>query len=99
MNTAILIHTEDSEVKYTLSEQDAGITVKMPFTDHDGNGNTFINYNIVEVENGHKANVVKQFFIENNINIIRDNKAYSLEGVLFDAVSLPLKLEPNQIID
>ena len=67
------------------------------FLDHDEFGNEVIDYNTVEIENGHKANVVRQFFDEHQISIVREGKPFVIDEVIFDEVSLPSRADPDVI--
>ena len=87
----------DSE--YILEEQADGIIVKVPYLDTDDEGYEVIDHNIVEIKNGKKADIVRQFFIEESDTIIRDGTAYVLDELIFDETSVPANIEPDIIVD
>ena len=96
MKMAISQKTGDMEGYYILEQnKDGSLIVKVPYLKTDEEGNDFIEHNIVEA-NGHKADVIKQFFLEDSTTIIRDDTAYVLDEIIFDQVDLPKQIEPEE---
>jgi hypothetical protein len=48
---------------------------------------------------GHKANFIKEFFKENNAIIIRNGTAYVLDEIVYDDLSIPEQIEPDELFD
>jgi hypothetical protein len=98
MNT-ISIKMGNLDSEYILEEKENGLTVKTPFLDEDGDGNEIISHNIIEIPKGQKADVVRQFFAQNNVTIICSGKAYNIDEIIFDEVTLPDQPLPQEITD
>jgi len=100
MNNCITITLGNMFGDYTLEETpDGNITVSVPYLDHDDDGSESIETNIVQIEKGHKADVVREFFKEESISIMRNGTAYMLDSVLFDQSGLPSLSEEYETIE
>jgi len=64
---------------------------------HDESGDETIEYSDVDIPNGQKADVVRQFFVEDCITIIREGKAFVIDEIIFDEVALPSVIQPQHI--
>ena len=98
-NNIISVKTGSFDSEYILEEQDNGILIKVPYLDQDEEGNEIIDHNIVEIANGTKASIIRQFFLEESTAIIRGGAAYSLDDILFDETAPPDQIEPDDIQD
>lgn len=100
MNKSIAITLNNFENAYYLKEKkDGGITVRVPFIDKDDEGVTVLEHDVVEVEKGKKADVIKQFFEENSTTIVREKTAYNINSIIYDEISLPTSISPDIITD
>jgi len=78
------------KTNFFLEECDnGGIIVEVPCIDQDENNNEYIKHFKVKVEEGKKADVVRQFFIERSTAIVRDFICYNIFDILFDECELP----------
>jgi len=98
MNNIISVAMKNLNGEYLLEEkEDGGLTVKAPCINQDEEDNDVIEHNIIEVEKGKKAEIVRQFFKENATTIIRGGVAFNLDSILFDESELPDFVEPDII--
>jgi hypothetical protein len=95
----IKIITGNLESEYVLEEKESGILVKAPYLEHGDNGEKIISHSEVEIQNGDKADMIRQFFIESKFCIIRSGAAYVIDEILFDECPLPARIEPEEITD
>jgi len=100
MNKSISITMGIFENEYILEEKSSGnIIVKAPYIAKDDEDQDVVEHNIIEIEKGFKADVVRQFFQEESTLIIRDGIAYNIDSILFDMVPLPSHVEADNITD
>ena len=98
MNKSITIKMSEFESEYILEEFDDGsIKVKVPYLDKDDEDVDVVKHNVVEVEKGDKAEVIKQYFYEEAPSITRAGVAYNIDEVIFDETELPPFIEPDII--
>jgi hypothetical protein len=75
---------------YSLEEKNNGIIVSAPYLDKDEDEDEdIIKRNIVEIENGSKADFVRRFFDEGQTTIVVNLKGYNLDNALFDMGEVP----------
>ena len=78
---------------FYLEEENNRIVVIAPcLCKEDENSKRITVRNIIfEIENGHKADFVREFFARKSPGIVVDRYAYNLEDVLFDDIEIPVK--------
>ena len=93
MNYKIETSVGNYESAYFLEELDSGISVKIPYlcknsisSDEQEN---IIKYNIVDVEEGKKANFIRMFFDHNSSIVTCGLDVFELEDILFDECEIP----------
>jgi|GEM_PF-6487820 len=90
MNNTISIRLKNFDCNFILKEKENGdIVIQVPFIDQDENFEDYVEYNDVEIEKGKKEQVIRQFFEEDTLTIIRGGVAYNIETILFDECELP----------
>jgi hypothetical protein len=88
------------EGEFVLEENGAeGLTVKVPYISEDDEGNSTIEHKEFKIEEGYKAKVIRQFFIEGISTIVRNQTAYNLESIILDEIDLPEQLYADIITD
>jgi len=98
MNNTISIKLKNFDCNFILEERENGdIMVQVPFIDTDENFEDCVEYNDVEIEKGKKEQVIRQFFEEDKLTIIRGGVAYNIETILFDECELPENVEPDAL--
>jgi hypothetical protein len=95
MNT-IKVKTGGLDSEYILEEKEGGVSVKAPYLDREEDEEV-VEYNVVDVEAGRKADFVRQFFAEDNLTLVRGGIAYNLDDILFDEAEVPEQIEPDNI--
>ena len=78
------------KTEYFLEEKNNGIVVSAPYLDKDEDeGEDIIKRNIVEIENGKKADFIRRFFDEGQTTIVVNLKGYNLDNAIFDMGEVP----------
>ena len=95
MKKAFSFKMGEHDAEYILEENESGITVSVPFIDHDEENNEIINHNYFYFDKGKKADFICQFFIEKCVSIVRGEIAYSIDDVIHDDFSLPENINPD----